>query len=80
MKNKKKTEKLEISITEIPVLLKSIRQIKGLTMQQFADQTGLKSRQETYQLESGRTPIGLNRFVSITEKLGIETPTIIVKL
>ena len=73
---RKKKEVIELNINELPEMLKAIRESKGLTMQKFADMSGLKSRQEVYHIETRRTPLGLNRFCDICTSLQIAQPTI----
>jgi len=75
---RKKYTKIELSLNELPIALNAIRQSKKMTMQQFADLTGLENKQLVNNLEKGHVKLGLNRFCDICRNLQIEPKILII--
>ncbi len=60
-----------LNIGELGSKIRSLRQQRGLTAAQLAEQAGL-SRTTLYHLEQGRGNIEMSRFLSLCRALGVE--------
>lgn len=67
MKNKGycNPETFEIKRNDLNQLVKGIFENSGLTMDKFAEKSGLSCKQDVYNIITNRTKLGFNRFEKI---------------